>query len=220
MRVRVRRHDPTGDEPERGRSAARPALMGQYAHVRRAISGWSLVAVACIIVLGCGDESTQPARFESSRYDYSLRLPERWSTVSATRTLEPGDPPLTANQVTDILGRNASTRVSQMDPPGVIVAAQKLPGDAQAWTDTVVGVVASQKQCERPTERIAVRVDGERADMLVYPDCPHGSGLHHLWVAVTHGGRGYHIVWFNRAADAKTDQDALRALLADFNFTD
>ena len=166
--------------------------------------------------------STQPARFESSLYDYSLRLPDGWSTVSATRTLEPGDPPLTASQVTDILGRGASTRVSRMDPPGVIVAAQRLPGDlgdARAWTDTVVGVVASQKQCERPTERIAVRVDGERADMLVYPDCPPGSGLHHLWVAVTHRGRGYHIVWFNRAADAKTDQDAFRALLADFDFT-
>ena len=187
------------------------------------ISGCVLAAVACIIVPGCGDESTQPARFKSSLYDYSIGLRDGWSTVSAKRALEPGDPPLTANHVTDILGRHASTRVSQMDPPGVIVAAQRLPSDlseGRAWTDTVVGVVASQKGCERPAERIAIRVDGERAAMLVYPDCPHGSGLHHLWVAVVHGSRGYHVVWFNEADDARTDQEAFRALLADFSFAD
>jgi hypothetical protein len=149
-------------------------------------------------------------------------LPEGWSTVAATQLLAPGDPPLTANHVTDIFGRRSTTRVSQMDPPGVIVAAQSLLGDAsdvRRWADTVVGVVASQEQCEQPAERVPVVVDGEPADMLVYPDCPRGSGLDHLWVAVVHGGRGYHIVWFNEVDDARSDQVAFRALLADCDFT-
>jgi hypothetical protein len=190
--------------------------------VWRALGSFPLVA-AVFAAAGCAHDSAEPPTFESSLYEYSLRLPKEWSTVSASRALKPGEQPLTASGVTDIVGRNARTRVSQMEMPGVIVAAQPLArdfGDSDTWTETVVGIVGAQKGCERPADRIAVAVDGERAEMLVYPDCPPASGLHHLWIAVAHDGRGYHIVWFNNAEAARTDQSSFRALLEDLEFAD
>lgn len=54
--------------------------------------------------------------------------------------------------------------------------------------------------------------------LLSYPDCPSGSGLYHLWIAVVHRNRGFHIVWFNREDHRAKDRARIDQMLASISF--
>jgi hypothetical protein len=54
--------------------------------------------------------------------------------------------------------------------------------------------------------------------MLRYPDCPKGSGLYHLWTAVIHGGRGFHMVWFGRSERESQDRPVIDEVLESLSF--
>ena len=58
--------------------------------------------------------------------------------------LSAGEQPATSSGATDILGRDASVRVSTMELPGVIIAAQPVANDARGddWMRSIVDTVA------------------------------------------------------------------------------
>ncbi len=181
--------------------------------------GLALLAAAS----GCSSASEKPASetFRSPTYRYTLSRPAGWSAISAEHVLPADGPPLTAGGGTDIIGANANTRVSKMKLPALVIGAQELAGatSLDEWKTAVTRTVAFQKGCARPSSSEALEVGSEDAVMLRYPDCPSRSGLYHLWTAVVHNGRGFHVVWFGRSGDETKDRPVIDDVLATLNFT-
>jgi hypothetical protein len=75
-----------------------------------------------------------------------------------------------------------------------------------------------QKGCAAPPSSERLKVGGDDAVMLRYPECPSGSGLYHLWTAVVHNGRGFHVVWFGRSEDEVKDRPVIDEVLASLRF--
>ena len=177
--------------------------------------------VALLVVLtACGggrsgSGSTATAKFHSAVYGYTLSHPASWSAVPASHMLDDGQPPATGGGGTDILGVNASTKVSQITLPALVIGGQKVSPQVtpDAWATTVAGTVSFMKACPQPDGKEAVSVNGAQATLLRYDDCPKGSGLFHFWVAVVHRGVGYHIVWFDQQKEEATDRPAFDKVL-------
>ena len=108
--------------------------------------------------------------FTSPVYGYSIAHPGSWDSVNARRTLTDGEQPATSSGATDILGTDASMRVSAMTLPGVIIAAQPVRNDVtiEEWTASMVDTVAFMKRCDRPDRRERVEIGGEPGILLTY----------------------------------------------------
>ena len=176
-----------------------------------------LAASVCASDSGAGSSRT----FRSPTYGYAIGHDIEWTVVTAKRRLQDGEPPATASGATDMLGRHASTQVSKMTPPGVIVAAQPVPPgmNAQQWASRVVATVAFMKQCRKPDAKENIRVGRDDAVLMTYEECPRESGFLHYWVAVVHGGFGYHIVWFDKVGRTAEDRPALDRMLSSISFS-
>ena len=109
-----------------------------------------------------------------------------------------------------------------MKLPAVVVGAQPVipQTNLDDWTSTVIGLVAQMKGCARPAARSHVRVGGDEAVVLAYPNCPAAPSLYHLWTVLVHGGRGYQIVWFNTHGQEPGDRAVLDKMLASVSFAD
>jgi hypothetical protein len=121
--------------------------------------------VASSLLLGsCGgdNDSASSATFASPVYGYSIAHPSTWDVVDARRALSEEEPPVTSSGATDILGRHASIRVSEMELPGVIVAAQPISSDVRSedWMASIVDTVSFMKGCNAPNRRDAIEIDG------------------------------------------------------------
>ena len=179
-----------------------------------------VLATLCFIAGACSSGDDSANAFRSPVYDYSIDLPSGWTSIRASEPLEDGEPPATASGRTDILGANANTRVSQMHFPGVIIGAQTVPASTTAaeWASAATKTIAFMKGCNQPDGRFPLTIDGATAVVLVYEDCPSGSGLTHLWATVVHDDRGFHIVWFDHAGELDDQRAELRGFLAGFSF--
>jgi hypothetical protein len=189
--------------------------------------GSSFLAVAVMLFVASSATSPSGAvsdsrsrTFRSSAYRYSIRLPTDWSAIKADRVLKPGEPPYTSRGATDIITRKAATKVSKMKLPAVVIGAQRVPAGTtiDQWTAEVIAGVSEQKGCEQPASREPLRIGGDEAALLGYPDCPHGSGLYHLWTVVVHRGRGFQLVWFNNAGQEARDRAILDGMLSSLVF--
>jgi hypothetical protein len=186
------------------------------------------VTVALLLLLGaCGsdgaeDDRASPAAYTSRVYGYTVSHPRGWSVVDARRPLAEGEPPATSSGATDILGRDASVRVSTMQLPGVIIAAQPVGNEVELaeWTSVITDTVRFMKDCEQPTRSEQLDIGGEPGTLLTYPDCPSDLGYLHLWAGVVHGARGFHIVWFDDPGHEAADRTAFKRMLASMSFGD
>jgi hypothetical protein len=183
-------------------------------------------AVAVVLMLGaCADDSSDTASaatvtFTSPMYGYSISHPAAWSVVEAERALSESERPATSSGATDILGQDASERVSTMQLPGVIIAAQPVPDDARIddWTASILDTVKFMKGCESPNQRDDIEIGGESGTLLTYRDCPPDLGYLHLWAGVVHEGRGFHIVWFNDPGHEDEDRSSFEQMLSSMSF--
>lgn len=181
--------------------------------------------IACIVV--CSPAQSAVARerrtrtFTSPTYGYSIDTPAAWTAIEAHRELADEEPPATARTGVDILGVHANRRVSKMELPAVVVGAQKVaPGTTiDDWETAVIGTVSFMKGCPAPEARERLVVGGDQAALLTYPNCPEGSGLLRLWLAVIHDGRGFQIVFFDRAGHEARDRALLDRMLASVSFS-
>ena len=184
--------------------------------------GISLCCAATVCAGDSGDKSSDRSSrtFRSRTYGYAINRDADWTAVEATRRLKEGEPPATASGATDILGRQASTQVSMMTPPGVIVAAQPVPPatDAEQWASKVVSTVSFMKRCRQPDATENIHVGGDNAVLLTYERCPQKAGYLHFWIAVVHRGFGYHIVWFDEPGRTAEDRPALDRMLSSVSF--
>ncbi len=189
---------------------------GGFASVTLVIS-FAVVASAC----GSGDSGDDTlSTFRSRTYGYSIDHPAGWTVVAAERELDNGQPPLTGPPVTDVIAQHANRKVRDMELPALVVGAQAVPAGTSIddWTARVIETVALQKHCVRPDTTERLRLGSESAVLLSYPDCPSGSGLYHLWIAVLHGDRGFHIVWFNHEGHLAQDRALLDRMLSSISF--
>ena len=184
--------------------------------------GATSVLAALLLLGACGGDDDADARvtFTSPVYGYSIARPRSWDSVNARRTLTDSEQPATSSGATDILGTDASMRVSAMTLPGVIIAAQPVRNDVtiEEWTSSMVDTVAFMKRCDRPDRRERVEIGGEPGILLTYRDCPPNLGLLHLWAGVVHEGLGYHIVWFNDRGHEDADRAEFERMLASMSF--
>ena len=183
-------------------------------------------ALICLAATACGGSSNststgRQSRFRSRTYEYVIDRPADWTVVEATRVLDDGEPPTTGAGGTDILARHANTKVLDMTLPAMVVGAQRVaPATTiDGWTSTVISTVTFMKQCAQPDSTEQVEVAGESAVLLIYDDCPKGSGLFHLWTAVVHEGMGFQFVWFDKHGRETTDRVALDKMLSSVCFT-
>lgn len=170
----------------------------------------------------CGSNHAKAAgTFNSPAYGYRIVLPTGWTAVAAERRLDDGAPPVTGGPVTDIFAERATRRIRQLSVPAVVVGAQRVaPGTSLAdWTARVIGIVSTFKGCAQPVNREDLTVGGVPAVLLTYPNCPAGSGLYHLWVALVHDGLAYQIVWFNHPGREVEDRALLQRMLASAAFS-
>ena len=107
-----------------------------------------------------------------------------------------------------------------MRRPGVIIAAQPVTNDVHIaeWTAAITDTVKFMKNCEPPNRSERLDIGGESATLLTYRDCPTDLGYLHLWAGVVHGGRAYHIVWFNDPGTEAADRATFRKLLSSMSF--
>ena len=179
---------------------------------------------ACLLVLSlgsCGDAATaSTTRFTSRVYGYSLEHPREWSVIAADHAVLADEAPMTADGTVDILGGNADTRVSRMDRPGLLIAAQPVAPtmDAHTWAEEVQGRVSFQKGCLHADASEDITVDGTDAVLLTYQECPETNGYLHYWVAAVHNGQGFDIVWFDDVGRAAEDRPSLDQILRSFDF--
>ena len=195
-----------------------------YRHERSTRVLWSaivmgLVVAACACGSGTGRDSSVTT-FRSRTYGYSIDHPAGWSAIPATDQLEPGQPPLTGPPITDVIAPRPDRAVSRMDLPALVVGAQAVAGGTSIddWTATVIDIASNQKQCGAPASSEKLEIGGDHAVLLDYPDCPKGTRLNHLWAAVVHGSRGYHIVFFNALGHETDDRVLLDRMLASVSF--
>jgi hypothetical protein len=169
-----------------------------------------------------GDDDDRGAlvTFTSPVYGYSISHLPSWTVVEARRALAEGEPPATSSGATDILGRDASDRVSTMRLPGVIIAAQPVADDVgiAEWTRSMMDTVSSMKHCDPPRRSEHIEIDGASGTLLTYPNCPPDVGYLHLWAGVVHEGVGYHIVWFDQQGHEGDDRAAFEQMLSSFSF--
>ena len=185
-----------------------------------------MIVALLVVSAACGDArhratpSDGLSIFHSPVYGYVLRYPETWSVVEAAHRLEVGAPPATAFGGVDILGRDASTNVIQMAPPDVFIAAQPLSADANldSWASEATHTVAFMKGCTTPDAHEEITVDGTAAVLFTYDHCPKELDLLHFWVAVVHGGTGFHIIWYDTSGRTPQDRASFQQLLASFSF--
>src|SRR4051794_48306 len=156
----------------------------------RSSTARTTATVAVLVLLGaCGDAAARgdgrasSATYRSPVYGYSISHPRTWTVVDARRPLARGEAPATSSGATDILGRDASVRVSTMTLPGVIIAAQSVANDVEIakWTTTMTDTVRSMKGCSPPNRREHLDIGGEAATLLTYRNCPTDLGYLHLW---------------------------------------
>jgi hypothetical protein len=166
------------------------------------------------------DTEVSSITYRSPVYGYSIAHPAGWSVVDARRPLSVGEPPATGSGATDILGRNASVRVSTMRLPGVIIAAEPVAKttDIASWRASIIDTVKFMKNCVRPDRSEDVDIGGESGTLLTYRDCPPDLGYLHLWAGVVHNGRGFQIVWFNNPGDEAADRRSFRKILSSMSF--
>lgn len=184
------------------------------------------LTVALLVLLGaCGsdaadDDRSSSVSYTSPVYGYSISHPRSWSVVDARRPLSEGEPPATSSGATDIFGRDASVRVSTMQLPGLIIAAQPVANDVDIaeWTAAITDTVKFMKNCEPPNRSEHVDIGGESGTLLTYRDCPTDLGYLHLWAGVVHEGRGFHIVWFNDPGHEAADRAAFEKMLSSMSF--
>lgn len=183
-------------------------------------------ALICLAATACGGSSNSTSkgaqsRFRSRTYEYVIDRPADWTVVEATRVLDDGEPPATGAGGTDILARHADTKVRDMTLPAMVVGAQRVaPATTiDGWTSTVISTVSFMKQCAHPDSMERGEVAGESAVLLIYDDCPKGSGLFHLWTAVVHEGMGFQFVWFDKHRRETADRVALDKMLSTVAFT-
>ena len=186
------------------------AAVGWWLRRRNGSSAFTSAVVSVALLSACGgdNDSASSATFASPVYGYSITHPSTWDVVEASRALNESEPPATASGATDILGRDANVRVSEMELPGVIIAAQPVSKDVRAedWTASTVDTVSVMKGCDAPSRRDDIEIDGTPATLLTYRNCPPDLGYLHLWAVIVHAGRGFHIVWFNTPGDEGADR--------------
>ena len=185
----------------------------------------ALTVAVLVLLAACGTDAADADRassiaYHSPVYGYSISHPRSWSVVEASRPLAAGEPPATSTGATDILGRDASVRVSAMELPGVIIAAQPVTKNVHLaqWTATMKDTVESMKDCAPPNRSEHLDIGGESATLLTYRDCPPDLGYLHLWAGVVHEGRGYHIVWFNDPGTEAADRATFKQMLSSMSF--
>jgi hypothetical protein len=172
-----------------------------------------------LVAAGCGSEQHRALdSYRSAAYGYTIELPADWSVVAAVRQLADGEPPLTGGGGTDILARHASTKVREMDLPVLVIGAQPVAAATRVgdWGKEVSEIVEHQKGCGPAAAINARTVAGVNAVELSYPDCPHGAGLDHRWIALVRGGLAFQIVWFDASGTASRSQ--LDAMLASMDY--
>jgi hypothetical protein len=184
---------------------------------------WSAATACVLLVLGCSGSGTDDDRsesFDSPVYGYTLEHPAGWTTIPAEGELEPGEPPTTSSGRTDVIAAHASLMVSDMTLPAIVVGAQPVePGTTlDDWTAEVQAIVAGFKGCAEPSEIDAIDVAGEPAALLVYPDCPAGLGLDHLWVVFVHDELGFQMVWFDESSDGPVEREEFEQILSTVSF--
>lgn len=187
--------------------------------VARAAVALCLASVA----FGCGSGDSAegtPNTFRSRTYGYSVDYPADWSALQARAELEGGQPPLTGPPITDVIAKRPDRVVHRMDLPALVVGAQAVADGTsiEEWTAKVIDVVARQKHCGTPETTETLEIGGDEAALLTYPDCPSGTHLDHLWAAVVHGNRGYHMVFFNTAGHEAEDRALLHRMLSTVAF--
>jgi hypothetical protein len=190
------------------------------------LTACTTLTIAVLAVFGAFTGDTAYGRrasfvvYSSPVYDYSISHPRSWSVVAASRSLSEGEPPATSSGATDILGRDASIRVSTMELPGVIIAAQPVTDDVHIakWTATMKDTVEFMKNCKPPNRVEHFDIGGEPATLLTYRDCPTDLGYLHLWAGVVHEGLGYHIVWFNDPGTESADRATFKRMLSSLSF--
>jgi hypothetical protein len=160
------------------------------------------------------DDETRLETFTSKRYGYLIGYPAGWSVRRAERSLHVNEVPL---------GIDPQPAIDSFtgDRGELFVASQRLSQGRtlQNWTPTIVrGLAAASgpaEGCESPDARETLDVGGERARLLIYPEC-HAKGI--FWTVIIHGNRGFHIVWFSKQETA-ADRALFERILATFAFT-
>lgn len=129
---------------------------------------------------------TQEGEYTSPLYGYSLKLPEGWNlSASATRLLTSGELPEAGFPMVDTFRGPERRNI-------MVVAAQPVSSTTtlDGWADYVANMTTD---CERPpTDQTMMELGGEPAKVVVDGSC---FGINHLWLALVHEGRGYHVVW-------------------------
>src|SRR5205823_11177649 len=125
---------------------------------------------------GCGGARAGrngEGKFHSTAYGYSLRLPRHWTVVSASRTLNAQQAPVTGLPVTDIFAPHASRHIRQLTLPALVVGGQRVRPDEtlQAWTNEVIALVGRFKGCPTPAAQAHTAIGGRDAVVLTYPNC-------------------------------------------------
>jgi hypothetical protein len=166
------------------------------------------------------DGGVRGSTFTSPEYGYTLRLPQGWSGLKADRALTPGEPPLTCCGAVDIIGARPSVKVSAMRLPALVIGAQPVPGDMTLtdWTTRATEAIASQKGCPRPSARERITIGDVDGALLLYPDCPKGTGYFHLWAVALSDGRGFHIVWFTDKWNEERDRPQFDRVVESMSF--
>ena len=185
----------------------------------RATVALCLVVAAC--ACGSGDSGGRtPNTFRSRTYGYSIAYPAGWAAIPATEELQAGQPPFTGPPITDVIARRPDRVVRRMDLPALVVGAQPVAEGTTIveWTATVTDVASNQKHCGEPAAMEKLKIGGEQAVLLSYPDCPRGAHLNHFWAAVVHGNRGFHMVFFDTVGHEDADRALLHRMLSRVSF--
>ena len=182
-------------------------------HLRRQLAVTLALAGVCATVAS----ATNPTRYTSTRYHYSLVPPAHWVTAPATANLAAGFFPDGAGAATDKFQNLADPQQPEIG----IAAAPLRPGTTlQKWLATTRAAIVAQYACVAqgpPGRRI---LDGQPADILIYDSC---VGLYFIEVATVVHGRGYDVYWLSNgtksAATRARDRAAFNWVLATLRFT-
>jgi hypothetical protein len=160
--------------------------------------------------------------FTSPEYGYTVRLPKGWSGLGADHALAPGEAPRTCCGGVDIIGARPAGEVSTMPLPALVIGAQTVPDDMTLtdWTTRAIDTVADQKGCPRPSARERIKIGDVDGALLLYPDCPKGTGLFHLWAVALRHGRAFHIVWFKKDWNAARDRPQFDRVIESMSFAE
>lgn len=152
--------------------------------------------------------------FISGSYGYSIGYPAGWSVRESTEALSEGGFPADFNSAVERFYQDSNSL-----EPEILVAAQKLAEGTtlEEWTANTARLIATAIGYEKPVSSERMRVGGEAATLLTYPDTGHG---YHLWTTVVHGSEGFHVIWLNRAGTEAADRALFERVLQTFAFTE